>query len=64
MAATVRRVGKAKLGMPAMHSDYELDAPAVIALGARVINFGNDAKTLTKALGENIRRVREKVGAG
>lgn len=63
VAKTIRRVGKAKLGIPINHSSYQFDAASVIALGAVMINCGNDVRALSHGLSENIRRAKEQLPA-
>jgi 4-hydroxy-2-oxoheptanedioate aldolase len=61
VAHTIRRVGKAKLGIPINHSNYEFDAPSAIELGAVMINCGNDVRALTRGLSENIERAKARL---
>lgn len=61
VAAAVRSAGKAKLGIAALHSNLELDGPACVALGCRMITYGLDAHTLLTGFRANLGRVKENV---
>ena len=59
LAAKVRSVGKAKLGIPAFHYNYERDEQALVNLGFRLITCGSDLSTLLKGFRENLKRTAE-----
>jgi 4-hydroxy-2-oxoheptanedioate aldolase len=59
VADTIRRVGKAKLAVPIMHPNFDLETKDVVALGAVMISAGSATKALFAGFKENVRRARE-----
>ena len=58
VADTVRRVGRAKFGIPAFHGAFELDCQAIVDLGGRLISVGQDAGTLLAGFRGHVARTR------
>jgi 4-hydroxy-2-oxoheptanedioate aldolase len=47
---SIRNVGKAAVGMSAMHYNYEYEVSTLLSMGVRVINCGTDSRFLLRAL--------------
>jgi 4-hydroxy-2-oxoheptanedioate aldolase len=60
VADTVRRIGKAKFGIPAFHGALELDCQTIVSLGGRLISVGQDAGTLLAGFRGHMARTRAK----
>lgn len=59
IAAMVKKVGKAKLAIPAFHPNFEVDSRRLVELGARMISCGQDTVTLYRGFRDALQRAKK-----
>jgi 4-hydroxy-2-oxoheptanedioate aldolase len=56
-ASTILQAGNAKLAVPLRHSAYAYDYDELVEMGARVLNYGHDARNLARALATSMQEL-------